>query len=416
MSRDDVDGARIAFSALLDADVKPHVYWFALLQSAVNSAMSVVVGVFGGTHAAGLTRSVAAHFLAAALSIALLAGCAAVAIAVRPHRNRARDAWKFWALLGSVVVASLSQLLSFTLALRTGNDSDSFKGFCAALAFVVVISCACLFVALFVAYARALGSFDIVRVLLVRARTACARRRRRAAEKRDAAQHAAALELAGSSGSPPPWRDVEREAADSDPPPPWCDAVFASAAQSTFGAVVGANVATSVNNPLLQENSAPTRTSSVMPQGGGSVQTNPLRSAITRTPDSMFAAPPARTGSAAPQGGGSVQTNPLRSAATRTPDSMFAAPPARTGSAAPRGGGSVQTNPLRSAATRTPDSMFAARAADTANPLHRGAPHLRRAAVSTRSSDVVFVTPAAPASMVYDGIVVYNPEDGGAWM
>ena len=62
--------------------------------------------------------------------------------------------------------------------------------------------------------------------------------------------------------------------------------------------------------------------------------------------------------------------------------------------------------------------MFAARAADTANPLHCGAPHLKRAAVSTRSPDVAFVTPAAPASMVYipEGSMVYNPKDGGAWL
>ena len=163
LARDDnVDRVLVAFGPLLDADVKPHLYWFGALQSIVSTLTIMITGVFGGSHAAGLERSDVAHFLTSASTISVLVCFAAITITVRPYRNRSRDKWKFWGLLSSIFVASLSQATAFALAIRTENDTKAYSTFCTVLASAVVVSGACLFVILVVSYANALGFFKLL--------------------------------------------------------------------------------------------------------------------------------------------------------------------------------------------------------------------------------------------------------------
>ena len=156
-SIDDVDGTRIAFGNLLDADVQPHAFWFAPLQCAVSALLGLIVGLFGGTHAAGIERSKAAQFFASAFSIVLLIAFATLAVIVRPFRQRARDSWKIYGLVGSVIVASLSEALAFALSLRTGTESDAYGDFCTLFGGLVVLCCVMLFTLLGVAYLVAMN-------------------------------------------------------------------------------------------------------------------------------------------------------------------------------------------------------------------------------------------------------------------
>jgi len=148
---DDIDGTLIAFGSSLDADLKPYAYWFGSLQVAVSSLLSVTVGIFGGSHAAGLVRSKTAHFFAGAFSITLLVAFATIAISVQPFRSRSRDSWKLYGLVGSVSVASLSEVLAFMLSLRT-DESEVYSEICMLFGGVVVLSCVLLFVMLISAY------------------------------------------------------------------------------------------------------------------------------------------------------------------------------------------------------------------------------------------------------------------------
>lgn len=149
---DDVDGTLIAFGSSLDADLKPHAYWFGPLQVAVSALLGVFVGVFGGSHAAGLVRSKTAHFFAGAFSITLLVAFATIAVAVHPFRPRSRDSWKLYGLVGSVSVASLSEVLAFMLSLRTRPESVVYSEICMLFGGFVVLSCVLLFVMLISAY------------------------------------------------------------------------------------------------------------------------------------------------------------------------------------------------------------------------------------------------------------------------
>jgi hypothetical protein len=156
---DAADSKIVAFGNLVDAGVKPHLFWFLPLQSAVNSLLSVIDGVFGGSQASSVQGAASAPFLAPALSIVVLLAFGATAAALWPFRRRPRDAWKIYVLLGSVGVSLLSQSLSFALTLRTGSDSEestAFGTFCVGLAYAVVASCAALCAALLIAYFSAL--------------------------------------------------------------------------------------------------------------------------------------------------------------------------------------------------------------------------------------------------------------------
>ena len=161
------DGKVEAFGNLVDGSVKPHLYWFLLLQSAVNSALGLIGGIFGGNQAVG---AAAGAFLAAALSIAVLVGFGTIAMAILPFRSRIRDQWKTYVLIGTVSVASLSQALAFFLSLRTGVHSEAYEIFCLRLAYVVVTGCAVLCASLVCSYFSALGVHQLVRYAAKRLR------------------------------------------------------------------------------------------------------------------------------------------------------------------------------------------------------------------------------------------------------
>ena len=137
--------------------VRPHAFWFVSLQSLVSCCLTLINGVFGGTHAGGLTRSLFAHMLTAVSSIALLMSFGAIARSVNPFRNRARDSWKLHALLFSVCVAAYSKLLAFVLALRPVGSSTAYDETVKYLAIVVVIACVALCAAIILAFLFALG-------------------------------------------------------------------------------------------------------------------------------------------------------------------------------------------------------------------------------------------------------------------
>ena len=137
--------------------VRPHAFWFVSLQSLVSCCLTLINGVFGGTHAGGLTRSLFAHMLTAVSSIALLMSFGAIARSVNPFRNRARDSWKLHALLFSVCVAAYSKLLAFVLALRPVEFSAAYDETVTYLAIVVVIACVALCAAIILAFLFALG-------------------------------------------------------------------------------------------------------------------------------------------------------------------------------------------------------------------------------------------------------------------
>ena len=178
IAEDAGDGKIVAFGNLVDAGVKPHLFWFLPLQSAVNSLLSVIEGVFGGSQAAAVEGAASAPFLAPALSVAVLLAFGAIAVALWPFRRRPRDAWKIYVLLGSVGVSVLSQSLSFALTLRTGGDSEesaAFETFCVGLAYAVVASCAALCAALVIAYFSALDVPRLVCKLLALVRASAAK-------------------------------------------------------------------------------------------------------------------------------------------------------------------------------------------------------------------------------------------------
>ena len=163
------DGKIAAFGNLVDAAVKPHLFWFLPLQSAVTSVLGIIEGVFGGNQAFAGEGEASAPFLASALSIAVLLAFGAIATALWPFRRRPRDVWKIHVLLGSVGVSVLSQALSFALTLRTGGDSEestAYETFCVGLAYAVVASCAALCAALITAYFSALDVPRLVCKLL----------------------------------------------------------------------------------------------------------------------------------------------------------------------------------------------------------------------------------------------------------
>jgi hypothetical protein len=144
----------------------------------VNSLLSVIEGVFGGSQAAAVEGAASAPFLAPALSVAVLLAFGAIALALWPFRRVAQHAWKIYVLLGSVGVSVLSQSLSFALTLRTGDDSEesaAFETFCVGLAYVVVASCAALCAALVIAYFSALDVPRLVCKLLALVRASAAK-------------------------------------------------------------------------------------------------------------------------------------------------------------------------------------------------------------------------------------------------
>ena len=121
---DQFDG--IEAFGLFDADIRPFAFWFAPLQGLVSSALGLLSGIFGGSHAAGLERSKTAHLLGGSASIALLLALGGITFLAWPYRRR--DSCVFMCFLVGVFLPllplsilirflSLSLALSFSLAL-----------------------------------------------------------------------------------------------------------------------------------------------------------------------------------------------------------------------------------------------------------------------------------------------------------
>ena len=153
----ELDGKIVSFGNVIDAESRPHLFWFQSLQSLVSCCLVLIAGVFGGTHAAGLKRSKFAQILTSASSIVLLMSYGAIARSVKPFRNRARDSWKLHALLFTVCVAAFSKLLALALALRTAATSAAYDEFVIYLALALVVVCVALCATIIISYLRALG-------------------------------------------------------------------------------------------------------------------------------------------------------------------------------------------------------------------------------------------------------------------
>ena len=177
-----------------DADIRPYVFWFAPLQGLVSSALGLLAGIFGGSHAAGLVRSKTAHLLGGSTSIALLLALGGIAFLVWPYRGRKQDScvfvcfspssvaflflslillrflfltlsplltllgrWKTAGLFGTIIVACLFEALSFAMSMRTRTDSVAYSVFIEHFSTLVAVCCVGNFVSLGVAYISKLG-------------------------------------------------------------------------------------------------------------------------------------------------------------------------------------------------------------------------------------------------------------------
>jgi hypothetical protein len=110
---DQFDG--IEAFGLFDADVRPFAFWFAPLQGLVSSALGLLSGIFGGSHAAGLERSKTAHLLGGGASIALLLALGGITFLVWPYRKR--DSCVFMCFVPrSVLLSKLSDSHSLSLS------------------------------------------------------------------------------------------------------------------------------------------------------------------------------------------------------------------------------------------------------------------------------------------------------------
>ena len=107
---DEFDG--IDAFGIYDSDVRPFAFWFAPLQVLVSSALGLLSGIFGGSHAAGLERSKTAHLLGGSASIALLLALGGITFLAWPYRRR--DSCVFMCFL--VEYSFLSCLFRFSFA------------------------------------------------------------------------------------------------------------------------------------------------------------------------------------------------------------------------------------------------------------------------------------------------------------